>query len=89
MDTLLYGRRESAQLLSISLRTVDQLIAEEQLSVRRVGKRVLVLAQSLREYANAEVGREASMSHRKDAKKLGSTSKDSPPSRLEDSNEKE
>jgi len=51
METLLYGRRESAQLLSISLRQTDQLIAEEKLKVRRVGRRVLVTAESLRAYA--------------------------------------
>ena len=53
MDALLYGRRESAQLLSLSLRTLDQLISERKLTVRRVGKRVLVVADSLREYASA------------------------------------
>jgi hypothetical protein len=51
VDRLLYGRRESAGLLSISLRQTDQLIAEQKLKVRRVGRRVLVTADSLREYA--------------------------------------
>jgi excisionase family DNA binding protein len=48
---LLYSRREAAQLLSLSLRTIDHLISENKLQVRKAGKRVLVLADSLRQYA--------------------------------------
>jgi excisionase family DNA binding protein len=50
---LLYSRREAAQLLSLSLRTVDHLISEHELTIRKVGKRVLVQADSLKEYAGA------------------------------------
>jgi excisionase family DNA binding protein len=50
---LLYSRREAAQLLSLSLRTVDHLISEHKLTIRKVGKRVLVLADSLTKYAGA------------------------------------
>ena len=48
---LLYSRRETAQLLSVGLRTVDQLVLQRKLEVRRIGKRVLVTADSLRQYA--------------------------------------
>jgi excisionase family DNA binding protein len=48
---LLYSRREAAQLLSLSLRTIDQLISEHKLMIRKVGKRVLVRADSLAKYA--------------------------------------
>ena len=50
---LLYSRREAAQLLSLSLRTIDHLISEDKLQIRKTGKRVLVLADSLKEYAGA------------------------------------
>ncbi len=56
---LLYSRIEAAQLLSLSLRTVDQLISERKLEVRKTGKRVLVLADSLKEYATAASGKHA------------------------------
>jgi len=71
MDTLLYGRRESARLLSISLRQTDQLIAEQKLKVRRVGRRVLVIADSLRAYAlgsSQDGEREVDVSFRQDAR---------------------
>jgi excisionase family DNA binding protein len=50
---LLYSRREAAQLLSLSLRTIDHLISEHKLQIRKTGKRVLVLADSLAKYAGA------------------------------------
>ncbi len=49
---LLYSRNEAAQQLSISLRKLDQLIADHKLKVRKIGKRVLVLADSLKEYTS-------------------------------------
>jgi excisionase family DNA binding protein len=51
---LLYSRREAAQLLSLSLRTVDHLISQHKLKIHKAGKRVLILVDSLREYAGAE-----------------------------------
>jgi len=53
MDKLLYDRREAARLLSLSLRTLDHLIAEHQLIVRRVGRRVLVPHGSLEKFVRA------------------------------------
>jgi len=48
---LLYSKKESAQLLSVSLRTVDALIQRGELSTRHVGKRVLITRKSLQEFA--------------------------------------
>ena len=48
---LLYSKRETAQTLSLSLRTVDNLIARNELQIKRVGKRVLVLGRSLARFA--------------------------------------
>ena len=39
---LLLSKREAAWLLSLSVRSIDYLIARGELPVRRVGKRVLI-----------------------------------------------
>lgn len=44
---LQYSREEAAELLCISLRTLDRLIAEKRLSVRRIGRRVLITHEAL------------------------------------------
>ncbi len=58
MDTtkLLFSKKESAQALSLSSRTVDQLISRKELVVKRVGKRVLVTRKSLEEFAQQGCG---------------------------------
>jgi excisionase family DNA binding protein len=48
---LLYSKKESAQLLSLSLRTIDGLIQRKELSVRRVGRRILITRKSLEDFA--------------------------------------
>jgi hypothetical protein len=49
---LLYTKRETAEMLSLSLRMIDNLIARDQLQVRRFGKRVLVIGASLKRLAS-------------------------------------
>jgi len=49
---LLYSRKESAQLLSISIRSIDDLISTGRLQTMKIGKRVLVTAESLQRCAN-------------------------------------
>jgi excisionase family DNA binding protein len=44
---LQFSREEAAQMLSISERTLDRLIAEKELLVRRIGRRVLVPKDAL------------------------------------------
>ncbi len=39
---LMYSKTEAAQLLSISTRTIENLIANKQLACRKIGKRVLI-----------------------------------------------
>jgi hypothetical protein len=41
-DKLLVGREEAAEMLSISCRALDYLVANKQLLVRRIGTRVLI-----------------------------------------------
>jgi Helix-turn-helix domain len=51
---LLVGRREAAEMLSISQRALDYLLAQRQLQTRRVGGRVLIPMNELRRFARAD-----------------------------------
>jgi excisionase family DNA binding protein len=51
---LLYDKKDAAELLSISVRSIDYLIAEGQLRVRRVGRRVLIPYQSLQQFTRSD-----------------------------------
>jgi excisionase family DNA binding protein len=44
---LMYSKAETAQMLSISIRTVENLMMNGQLAFRKIGKRVLVPVQAL------------------------------------------
>ncbi len=47
----LVSRREAVQSLSLSLRTLDSLIAGGKLMVRRIGRRVLIEPTELERFA--------------------------------------
>jgi excisionase family DNA binding protein len=53
-DKVLYTKREAAQLLSISLRSLDYLIFSQQLPARRIGRRVLVHRDSIEQFARID-----------------------------------
>jgi hypothetical protein len=53
-DRILVGRREAAQMLSISQRSLDYLVARRQLNVRRIGARVLISVNELKRYARGD-----------------------------------
>ena len=53
VERLLYGRKDAAFALSISLRELDYRLAQGEFETRRVGKRVLITARSLKSWANA------------------------------------
>ena len=48
---ILVSRRDAAQLLAVSTRTIDSLIAEKRLPVKRIGTRVLFLRSDLDNFA--------------------------------------
>jgi len=48
VQKLLYSRREAAYALGISTRSVDYMIAEKKLRVRRLGGRVLIPVSEVR-----------------------------------------
>jgi excisionase family DNA binding protein len=53
-EKVLYTKREAAQLLSISLRSLDYLIFSQQLPARRIGRRVLVHRDSIERFAKRD-----------------------------------
>ena len=53
-NKILYSRKETSAILSISLRTLDTLIATKQLTARRIGKRTLISADALKSFARRD-----------------------------------
>ncbi len=51
---LLFTKSQAADLLSISVRTLEHLIANEELEVCRVGRRVLITARSLDRFTKTD-----------------------------------
>ena len=51
---LLIDRRNAAQYLSISQRSLDYLLAHGELNVRRIGSRVLIPLSELQRYARID-----------------------------------
>ena len=66
---LLYDRKEAARQLSISVRSLDYLIAGKQLETRRIGRKVLVTRASLVRYS---AGNHYSITSRSDADAVAS-----------------
>jgi excisionase family DNA binding protein len=53
-EKLLVGREEAAEMLSISRRAIDYLIAQKQLTFRRIGSRVLIPVSDLKRFSRAD-----------------------------------
>jgi excisionase family DNA binding protein len=51
---ILVSKKAAATLLSVSLRTIENLIGAKELSVRRIGRRVLIPHASLVQFAKAD-----------------------------------
>lgn len=70
METrLLYDRKEAARQLSISVRTLDTILANKRLETRRIGKKVLITHASLVAYAR---GNHYTVTSRSDADAVAS-----------------
>ena len=54
MDKILFSKKEAAGLLSISPRSVDNLIARKELETRRIGRRRLIPRASLEKLARRD-----------------------------------
>lgn len=53
-DKLLVSQEEAAQLLSISRRSVEYLVATKKLSTRRIGARALIPIEDVRKFARSD-----------------------------------
>ena len=53
-EKLLVGREEAAEMLSISRRSLDYLLAQKRLTFRRIGSRVLIPVSDLRRFSRAD-----------------------------------
>jgi excisionase family DNA binding protein len=51
MKELVVTREEAAEALRLSLRTLDRLLATGQISIRRVGRRVLIPRSEIERFA--------------------------------------
>jgi len=66
---ILYPRPESASLLSISLRSLDDLIARKELPVCRIGGRILIHRDELERFARRDhAKRSAETAHTRGAR---------------------
>jgi hypothetical protein len=54
IEKLLYSRKDAAQALSISIRSLDYLIERGDFSTKRIGKKVLIPAAELRRFARGD-----------------------------------
>lgn len=53
-EAILVSKKEAARVLSVSLRTIDNLIAAKELTVRRLGRRCLIPRRSLEDFARRD-----------------------------------
>jgi hypothetical protein len=54
VEKLLYSRRDTAEALSLSVRSVDYLITAGRLPMRRVGGKILIPAGAVRRFARED-----------------------------------
>lgn len=50
IQPLLHSKRDVAELLSVSPRTIDNLILRKELAVRRIGRRVMITVKELERF---------------------------------------
>jgi excisionase family DNA binding protein len=50
-QTILVSKREAARLLNLCVRSVEQLIKQRKLRVKRIGRRALLLREDLERFA--------------------------------------
>jgi Helix-turn-helix domain len=54
VEKLLYSRRDTADALSLSIRSIDYLITTGRLPARRVGGKILIPASAVRRFARED-----------------------------------
>lgn len=51
VQKILYSKSDAAEMLSIGVRTLERLIADKEIPVRRVGSRVLIHHAAIEQFA--------------------------------------
>lgn len=59
VEKLLYDKKSAAFALSVSVRTIDNMLADKRLSYRRCGRKVLIPASDIRRISKCEQLQEA------------------------------
>ena len=54
VEKLLYSRRDTAEALCLSIRSVDYLITTGRLSTRRIGGKILIPTSAVRRFAKED-----------------------------------
>jgi excisionase family DNA binding protein len=54
MDTLLLSKQEAARMLGVSLRSLEHLISRQEISTRKIGRRVLIPRSVIESFAKAQ-----------------------------------
>jgi hypothetical protein len=54
IEKLLYSRRNAAEALSLSVRSIDYLITTRRLPMRRVGGKIMIPASAIRRFADSD-----------------------------------
>jgi len=54
VEKLLFSRRDTAEVLSLSVRSIDYLITAGRLPMRRVGGKILIPASAIRRFARED-----------------------------------
>jgi hypothetical protein len=53
LERLLYDRKSAAEACSVSVRTIDYALARGEFETRKIGRRTLITASSLKRWANS------------------------------------
>jgi len=53
-EPILLSKKSAANMLAISLRTLDNLIAAKEIPVRRIGRRVVVSRRAIEDFARRD-----------------------------------
>jgi len=54
MDEILLSRKRTSEILNISLRTLDHIVAARELRPRRIGRRVLFERREIEKFARRD-----------------------------------
>jgi excisionase family DNA binding protein len=54
MDTLLLSKQEAARMLGVSIRSLEHLISRQEISTRKIGRRVLIARSAVESFAKIQ-----------------------------------